>query len=355
MKKVLMKCVYLVLIVVIAISIPLMSGCVARPAPTEPTTPTEELPLYTFRVQSVFGPAQNEELVRPWLDDVEAALGGRGVFELYGSAELVPDDQVLSALAAGTIDIAFSFDKQLGSPIDVAEIAAVPAFGWKSNAELMALWQRKGLKEIYTEAYNELPGIHFWGLMPTDPMHIISTKPITKYEDIEGLKISGPATNCGPFLAAGAVSVFIPVEEFYLAGKTGVCDAQMWGGATEAYTNSWNEVYPYFLTNPVNGAALCFWLFSDKTWQSLPDDVQAILDRSIQDLQLRSLTYYYDGECRYRNFFNLTTMPDEDWAKLVALSDDWWDEMREISPRNAKVVKIIEDYNKEVDAAGWFR
>ncbi|GAI14640.1 unnamed protein product, partial [marine sediment metagenome] len=177
------------------------------------------------------------------------------------------------------------------------------------------LWDVKGIKELQAEIYEEdIGGLHYLPTITSDPIHLISSRPIETYEDLKGLKISGDATLAFPFEEAGAVSILIPPEELYLAGTTGIVDAILWCGAKEATTSSWNEPFPYFLTNAVNGGATQEWVVNLEMWDSLPSDMQEILTLSWEALAKRQLVYYYEGECASRKNFTLTTMPEEDWA-----------------------------------------
>ena len=49
---------------------------------------------------------------------------------------------------------------------------------------------------------------------------------------------------------------------------------------------------------------------------------------------------------------SLTTIPDDEWAQVETQARDFWDEIAAESPRNARVVKILRDYNAAMDRAG---
>jgi hypothetical protein len=48
----------------------------------------------------------------------------------------------------------------------------------------------------------------------------------------------------------------------------------------------------------------------------------------------------------------LTTIPDEEWATVEAEAIKFWDEIAKRSPRCAKVVQILRDYNDLMKKAG---
>ena len=87
----------------------------------------------------------------------------------------------------------------------------------------------------------------------------------------------------------------------------------------------------------------------------MPTDWQAIIEMAVGDLSERQLVYYYEGECACQENFTITTMDDEGWAKLGESAMRKWDELAQTSPREAKIVQILKDYNAEVEAVGWWR
>lgn len=353
-KKLLKLIVGVTLVTVLAIALPLAGGCIPAPE-VAPPEPTAEEPIYHWRVALLWMPTELELIAQPWADQLEESLGGRVTIDIYGGGELMPLEQEFPALQDGTLDIAQFSGDFMAVPMDIVYFETAPPFAWKSPAEALTLLRSYGLEELLAEAYEELGGVHYLGACTADPLHVLSSKPIRTYEDLEGLKINGAANFAQPFTEAGAVSTLLELEDIYLSGKTGVVDAIMWCGAKEGVSNSWHEVYPYFLTNAVVGAGLNHFLINKEVWDSLPSDMQAILTMSIRDLEDRCLAYYYKGEPESREYFTLTTLSDEDWAKLREHAMKRWDELALTSPRYAQVVQLIRDYNAHVEAVGWYR
>ncbi|MCB1719425.1 MAG: C4-dicarboxylate ABC transporter, partial [Candidatus Competibacteraceae bacterium] len=48
----------------------------------------------------------------------------------------------------------------------------------------------------------------------------------------------------------------------------------------------------------------------------------------------------------------LTSIPDAEWQKVEDEALKFWDEIAEISPRTAKVVNILKEYNAAMTKAG---
>ena len=72
-------------------------------------------------------------------------------------------------------------------------------------------------------------------------------------------------------------------------------------------------------------------------------------------LGLSTLVHYYNGEPIGRKNFDLTTMPDEDWAKVLEHGYDYLDEVAAKSARNAQILQIMRDFRAEMQDANWWR
>ena len=48
----------------------------------------------------------------------------------------------------------------------------------------------------------------------------------------------------------------------------------------------------------------------------------------------------------------LTSIPDEEWAKVEQEAYKFWDEIAAESERSAKIVQILKDYNAAMQKAG---
>jgi hypothetical protein len=49
----------------------------------------------------------------------------------------------------------------------------------------------------------------------------------------------------------------------------------------------------------------------------------------------------------------LTSLPAEEWAQVIADSAGFWDEVAAASPRSAKVVQAFKDYAAVMEKAGY--
>lgn len=348
-RKELPRSIFLVIaLVVLAIAIPLSGGCTPAPAPGPAPGVTPAEPIYHWRGQASQYVVQVEDYWQPWADELEAALGGRAELEIFSAGELMPDSQVFQAVQKGTLDFGLGLSSPIaGVPTETVKFGSYCPFGWENDLDLLVMWDYYGLDEPYTEAWEELGGIKFLNVWTGDPGHIITSKPVRSWEDLQGLKLVAYDNVAAILGEAGAVCVDIPVEEFFLAGTTGVIDGLAgWCGAYESYANGFYEVFPYFLTQPL-GVWHNFDIVNLETWNSLPSDVQDAILVSLHAHRMRTVQYYWYGELKSYQYHTLTTMPEEDWAKLVEIGERYWDEWAKDGPKAQQIVDIVRTYRQE--------
>ena len=138
--------------------------------------------------------------------------------------------------------------------------------------------------------------------------------------------------------------------------QTGILDGICWCGATEGYTCGWIDVCDYFLTNPICGGWALDWVVRTESWEALPPDLQELWWLALDSYNFNKTEWYYWGESHYRTEgeeFILTELPPEDFAKFKSYKDELYDEIAASSPRCARAIQIIRDYQAELEAAGY--
>ena len=220
--------------------------------------------------------------------------------------------------------------------------------------QFQTLIEYRGLKELFNESYEELGGIHYLGYALHDPQDICSSVPLHTIEDFKGLKLQVPGVHAYPFAAAGASCVWYSLSECYMAAKTGIIDAYYSAGAMELIDLGLHEVFPIIVTPPVTNPCNVAYLINEKTWDSLPGDLQAIINYAVRSNNLHNVGIRHAGESEYRGYFQeVSVLDDECVATLKQYSMDSLDEIAAESPRCAKAVQIIRDYKAELAEAGW--
>lgn len=307
-----------------------------------------------WRLQTYAGPALADHVCKVGVEAFNKAAHGEMEIEMYTADQLVPQGELFRAVQSGTLDAAQSDDDSAAAPVDVKVFGAYFPLASRYSLDVPALWHWHGLKEIWEEAYAEIPGVTWLSSGAWDPCNFGTTKPINSLADLKGLRVYTFPTG-GQFLSRfGVVPVTLPYEDVEVALQTGELDGVCWCGITEMHTVGWANALKYFLTNPLSGAWAGSYFVNTDKWNALPDHLKQLFAMSIDTSHYYRQHWYWAGEAKYRNEgkLELTTVPAEEWKQVEDEASKFWDEIAGQSPRSAKVVEIIKKYNESMVKAG---
>jgi len=275
---------------------------------------------------------------------------------MYVADELVPHGELFRALQEGTVDAVVSDDDSIAAPVDVAIFAGYFPCAVRYGIDNDVLFNWWGLDEIWAEAYDEVPDVTWLSSGSWDPCNFGTTKKITSLEDLKGLRVYMFPTG-GRFMTQfGVIPMALPYEDIEMAVQTGELDGESWCAITEMYTVGWADVNDYYLTNNISGGWIGSWYVNTDSWNALPDDLKALFLLTADKSHYYRLHWYWWGEAHYRvtgGKMELTTIPDEEWKVVEDAAIVFWDEeIAPISPRCARVVEIMKEYNRTVEEAG---
>jgi TRAP-type mannitol/chloroaromatic compound transport system substrate-binding protein len=331
----------------------LVTATAATSTLAAPYVKAQSAPI-TWRLQTYAGPALADHVIKNSIDAFNKAANGEMTIEVYTADQLVPHGELFRAVQAGTIDAAQSDDDSAAAPVDVRVFGAYFPFATRYSLDVPALWHWYGLKEIWEEAYAEVPGVTWLSTGAWDPCNLSSTKPVRSLEDLKGLRVYTFPTG-GSFLSRfGVVPVTLPYEDVTPAMQTGELDGVWWSGITEVHTVGWSEATKYYLTNPLSGAWAGSYFANTEKWNAVPEHLKTLFQLCIDSSHYYRQHWYWAGEANYRNTgkLELTSIPDSEWKTVEDEALKFWEEIAAQSPRNAKVVEILRKYNEDMVKAG---
>ncbi|NJM35766.1 MAG: TRAP transporter substrate-binding protein DctP [Rhodomicrobium sp.] len=307
-----------------------------------------------WRLQTYAGPALAEHVIKPSIESFNKVAGDRMEIELFFADQLVPTGELFQAMQNGTIDAVQSDDDSMASPTPVRVFGGYFPFACRYSLDVPTLFYQYGLAKIWEEEYDKV-GVKWLSAGAWDPCNFATKKPINKLADLQGLRVFTFPT-AGRFLTQfGVVPVTLPWEDVEVALQTGELDGIAWSGITEDYTVGWANVTQYFLTNNISGAWCGSYFANKDKWAALPDDLKELFKLSMDSSHYYRQHWYWGGEAKLRvrgDKLKLTTIPDAEWAQVEAKAREFWDEVAKEGEVQAKVVKIIKDYNEVMDKAG---
>ena len=329
---------------------------VLAPLPFMGAMAEEKVQTWNLRCPTIDSVADMEERNKEWREDIYQMTGGRVKIHLFSSYELIPDEQIMPAVKAGTVDCAKYMCWSNPSLTQTGWVEGTLPYGMDNPSEFNVLYWFRGLKKIFEEDYANY-GVKYvapWQLDASSTL--ISTKPIKKLADFKGMKLATFEPLGGAcWSKAGAQLVSVPADEMYLAGKTGTIDGVGWGGAHQYYVMGLQEAFPYYLANSAAGTLVGNVIFNKKVWDSFGPEIQKMIECATIKASHVDSARKYDGESWGRKPYKVTRLSDEDDAILRQYAYKYWDELGKANAKAAKVVQIYKDYNKELQATKWHR
>ena len=307
-----------------------------------------------WRLQTYAGPALGVEVIDTCIKQFNEVAKGQMEIELFYADQLVPTGELFRAMQKGTIDAVQSDDDSMASPTEVTVFGGYFPLGLRYSLDVPALFHNYGLDEIWKEEYAKV-GVKHISAGSWDPCNFATHKPITKLDDLKGLRIFTFPT-AGRFLSRfGVVPVTLPWEDAEVALQTGELDGIAWSGITEDYTVGWADVTNYFLTNNISGAWCGSYFANTERWEALPDKLKELFRLCMDSSHYYRQHWYWGGEAKLRvegEKLELTSIPDDEWDKVEEEAQKFWDEIAAESERNGRVVQILKDYNALMRKAG---
>lgn len=214
-----------------------------------------------------------------WMAYVEAQDGGRVSIRPIWSGALISSDQSMIELRHGVADIGLVTPIYAKGGAHLLRNQTGFYSGIRSQESQIALYrclertseaiaaELEGLKVLAVQGGN-LPGI------------LTRDVPVRTLEDLEGLRIRAPTELLPVLKALGAEPVSMPMGDVYSALAKGIIDGVI---APEDTFRSLHfaEVTDWYTHLTIPRGAYPGRAMGRERWQSLPEDVQAILERSV--------------------------------------------------------------------------
>jgi TRAP-type transport system periplasmic protein len=208
-------------------------------------------------------------------DYVKQQSKGKITIELYPSEQLGSDRQMAEAVALGALDMSINSQGPVAIFNEKLLVFGLP-FLFATPAQAYAALDGEPGNIIAADLLKQ--GIRVLAYWENGFRHISNSKrPIVKPEDLKGLKIRTPEDKItiAIFKALGANPAPLAFGELYMALSQGLFDGQE-NPITNIYYSKLYEVQKYIsLSN--HKYETCPFIVSEKTWQKLSKDDQALL------------------------------------------------------------------------------
>jgi TRAP-type mannitol/chloroaromatic compound transport system substrate-binding protein len=317
-----------------------------------PTIAKAQNKTWKLKLQSNWtgiGIESQDRAVQLFVDRVKSMSNGRIEVTNFNAEVLLGIGETFRGVGSGVADLAVTSSVYHRGIVPVGEyLWAVPFFPFTNVEFYEYVYQFMGIKELWREAYKPHNVMHLsyecsdeWGTM-------VSTRPITKYEDFKGMKVRAFGIWADWLVHNGASIVTVPGGEVYTAIQTKILDAAAFGSPDAWAGMKLNEVCKYFINPSVVPYDVCEIIMNLKTFNEMPPDLQEVMLSSarVHNLDLSALTIPTDARGRKKladGGMETMMMPD---AELTKAADWCWNRFVSLKGKVPHIDKMIEIYTE---------
>lgn len=288
---------------------------------------------------------------------IERMSNGRLTVKVYGAGQLVPAMEVFDTVSSGTAEMGHGAAYYWKGKTPAAVFFTSVPFGL--NAQEMNAWlHHGGGLALWREVYAPFNLVPFAGGNSGVQMAGWFNREINSLADLAGLKMRIPGLGGEVIRRAGGEAVTIPGGELYTALQTGVIDATEWVAPYNDLAFGFHQIdkarYYYYPGWHEPGSTLELIINRD-AWQSLPDDLQAMVDAAARAVNQDMLDEYtarnYAAYVELaRNGVQVRQLPDDVLIELHRLSDQVLEELAAGDPLALRVYESQKAFAAQVSA-----
>ncbi|MDM0067702.1 sialic acid TRAP transporter substrate-binding protein SiaP [Variovorax sp. J31P207] len=216
-------------------------------------------------------------------DEIKKRTNGKYEIQVFPASSLGKESDINQGLTLGTVDIILTGASFAGNTYKPLAVTYFP-FIFRDSEHLLKYAQSDVFKEL-AKGYDDKSGNHITALNYYGARHVTSAaaKPVTKPEDMKGLKIRVP--DAPAYLAfpksLGANATPIAFAEVYLALQNGTVDAQENPLPTIEAKKFFEVQKNISLTGHIIDSLLT--VVSGQTWEKLSPDEKKIFAEVMQE------------------------------------------------------------------------
>jgi len=323
------------------------------PTPTPTPTPTPSPPpaqdVYELKMETLQAPAELWELER-FKKMIWEMTGGQIDITLYSGGEIVPSGEIIDAVGAGVLDMGYYAGGYWAGRTPIGNVEGGLPFSFSEpDSDMYICFYHRGLLPLVKEAYAE-HDCYYLGPVHTAPYSLMANKECYTIAELQTMKLRATGGVGKALGNAGISTVYLPIEESYLALATGTIDGVIYGGAMSYELLKFYETCKYYYKPAIISSYICNIIINMDVYNSLPSNLQAILEYGTMEynqwIAFAKLNGEYESlkEMSDKYGVNVVTLPDETVAELVEASLEMWDEVAAENARCAQAVEIVKEW-----------
>ncbi len=212
-------------------------------------------------------------LMADWCKEVEKRTNGRVKVEFYPGGILAPTTQVYDSVKKGIADIGDTFAGYTKGRFPFIETIDLP-YGYKS-ARMGTMLTNEFFRKFKPKEFDDAKAMFFY---TAGPQLLCTKKPVTKLEELKGLKIRSTGSSAKIVEALGGAPVGMPMGDAYDALSRGVVQGIV-GPAETMKGWKLSEVLTYCTDYGSSHVNAAFIFMNKNKWNTIPPEDQKIIEK----------------------------------------------------------------------------
>ena len=298
-----------------------------------------------------------EDAILRMLNHIETMSQGRLKIEHHPGGTLIPPFETFEAVRGGMAQMGSSCSYYWAGKIPEAPIFTTVPFGMTPQERISWYYNGGGI-ELWHELYAPFNIVPFPMINTGAQMAGWFKKEINSLSDIKGLKMRIPGFGGKVMAKAGANVVLLPPSEIFVSLERGVIDAADWIAPFHDKRMGLHQAAKYYYypgwQEPSTVGEL---LINKQAWESLPDDLKAMIRCAAADCYIWSLGEFdsLNGnalkELVEKHGVQVRKLPDDVLVELHRLSEEV---LKEEAAKSEKMKKIYDSFTAfKAKTASW--
>lgn len=298
---------------------------------------------FTLRIQTHLSPESlSGRNAAEFFDDIEVMSGGRIKVEPFYSSAVVKSVETFDAAVNGILDGDMTGGAYQTGKDPAFQFVGDPMGGYDTPWEMYAFLYSGGGKDLVENLYHSF-GMEFIGWWIPGQESLASTSELPDVDALKDWKFrSPPGMETIIFANLGASPIVMDFTEVFTALESGIISGTDHSNLSTSqsvgiYDIAKNATYPGFHSMPADHLAI-----NKSVWDSMPEDLQRIVDVAMEKLAFRTtLEYQVDIQRAAEELedagVTLWSWSDEDRSEFREASLSAWDEYATTEPAKALV------------------
>jgi TRAP-type mannitol/chloroaromatic compound transport system substrate-binding protein len=316
-------------------------------------------PKYQWRMPTYWSPANDVLLgnAQKYAKMAEEMSGGRLKIQVFAAGELMPAPGVFDACSQGTVEMYNAAAYYWPGKEPATQWFTAMPFGLNPQGTYAWYYFGDGIK-LWEETYAPFNLIPRPSASTGPQMMGWFRKKINATADLRGVKMRIPGLGGKVYARYGVSVVLLPPGEIYTALERGVIDAAEWVGPHDDMKMGFHQIarYYYYPGWHEPGTTGEF-VFNKKAFESLPMDLQRILDYNTQALNTIEFMEYFTKNAQglqrlqgeFKGKVEITRLPD---PVLKELKKGALEVVKDESERSPQARKVHASYTKFQELVG---